>query len=60
MTEAHTDWTREEIAALLDLPFNDLLFEAQTIHRRNFDSNAVQRSTLLSIKTDGCVEDAAE
>ena len=52
-----TDWTRDEIAALFDLPFNDLLFEAQTVHRRNFDPNAVQLSTLLSIKTGGCVED---
>jgi biotin synthase len=51
------DWTRDEIAALFDLPFNDLLFEAQTVHRRNFDPNAVQLSTLLSIKTGGCVED---
>lgn len=57
MTEARTDWTRDEIAALFDLPFNDLLFEAQTVHRRNFDPNAVQLSTLLSIKTGGCVED---
>src|SRR6185436_16856474 len=45
------------IAALFDLPFNDLLFEAQTVHRRNFDPNEVQLSTLLSIKTGGCVED---
>jgi len=52
-----TDWTRDEIAALFDLPFNDLLFEAQTVHRQNFDPNAVQLSTLLSIKTGGCVED---
>jgi len=57
MTEARTDWTRDEIAALFDLPFNDLLFEAQTVHRQNFDPNAVQLSTLLSIKTGGCVED---
>ena len=57
MTMVRTDWTREEIAALFDLPFNDLLFEAQTVHRRNFDPNAVQLSTLLSIKTGGCVED---
>jgi len=55
--ETRTDWTRDEIAALFDLPFNDLLFEAQTVHRRNFDPNAVQLSTLLSIKTGGCVED---
>jgi len=57
VTEVRTDWTRDEIAALFDLPFNDLLFEAQTVHRRNFDPNAVQLSTLLSIKTGGCVED---
>ncbi len=57
MTIVRTDWTRDEIAALFDLPFNDLLFEAQTVHRRNFDPNAVQLSTLLSIKTGGCVED---
>ena len=52
-----TDWTREEIAALFDLPFSDLLFEAQTIHRANHPRNEVQVSTLLSIKTGGCVED---
>jgi biotin synthase len=57
MTEIRTDWTRDEIAALFDLPFNDLLFQAQTVHRQNFDPNAVQLSTLLSIKTGGCVED---
>jgi len=57
MSDARTDWTREEIAALFDLPFNDLLFEAQIVHRQNFDPNAVQLSTLLSIKTGGCVED---
>ncbi|MBK8324085.1 MAG: biotin synthase BioB [Betaproteobacteria bacterium] len=48
---------RKEALALLDLPFNDLLFRAQTIHRENFDPNKVQRSTLLSIKTGGCSED---
>ncbi|MEV5020674.1 biotin synthase BioB [Sphingobium sp. LMA1-1-1.1] len=52
-----TDWTRDEIAALFDLPFNDLMFEAQSIHRANFPSNEVQLSTLLSIKTGGCPED---
>ena len=57
MSIVRTDWTRAEIAALFDLPFNDLLFEAQTVHRQNFDPNAVQLSTLLSIKTGGCVED---
>ncbi len=51
------DWKVDEIAALYDMPFNDLLFEAQTIHRENFDANAVQVSTLLSIKTGKCPED---
>ena len=51
------DWTRSEIAAIFDQPFNDLIFLAQTIHRRHFDSNEVQLSTLLSIKTGGCPED---
>ena len=51
------DWTVDEIAALFDMPFNDLLFEAQTTHRKNFDANAVQVSTLLSIKTGKCSED---
>jgi biotin synthase len=48
---------RAEALRLLDLPFNDLLFQAQTVHRRHFDPNRVQRSTLLSIKTGGCPED---
>ncbi|MBQ0714773.1 MAG: biotin synthase BioB [Paraperlucidibaca sp.] len=51
------NWTRPEVAALFDLPFNDLLFRAQTVHRENFDANAVQVSTLLSIKTGACPED---
>lgn len=51
------DWTREEIAALFDLPFNDLMFKAQTVHRQHFDANAIQVSTLLSIKTGNCPED---
>ena len=46
-----------EIAALFDLPFNDLLYRAHSVHRENFDPNAVQLSTLLSIKTGGCPED---
>ncbi len=48
---------RSEALALFDLPFNDLLFRAHTVHRANFDPNRVQRSTLLSIKTGGCPED---
>jgi biotin synthase len=47
----------DEIEALLDLPFNDLVHRAQTVHRENFDPNRVQLSTLLSIKTGGCPED---
>lgn len=53
------DWTREEVEALFERPFNDLLFEAQAIHRRHFDANRVQISTLLSIKTGACPEDCA-
>jgi biotin synthase len=56
MTIRH-DWTLEEIQALLDLPFNDLLFQAQGIHRQHFDPNQIQVSTLLSIKTGACPED---
>jgi biotin synthase len=46
-----------DIQDLFDLPFNDLIFQAQTVHRQNFDPNQVQVSTLLSIKTGGCSED---
>lgn len=53
------DWTRVEVQALFDLPFNDLLFQAHTVHRANFDANVVQRSQLLSIKTGACPEDCA-
>ncbi len=51
------DWSRDEVHALFNLPFNDLLFRAHSVHRENFDPNAVQVSTLLSIKTGGCPED---
>ena len=54
-----TDWTREEIRALFDLPFPELIFRAQAIHREAFDPTRVQLSTLLSIKTGGCPEDCA-
>jgi biotin synthase len=53
------DWTPDEVLALFRLPFNDLLFRAQTVHRQHFDANKVQISTLLSIKTGGCPEDCA-
>ena len=56
MTTKH-DWTVEEIESLLALPFNDLLYQAHTIHRQHFDHNQVQVSTLLSIKTGACPED---
>lgn len=51
------DWPLPEIEALFALPFNDLLYRAQTVHRENFDPNQVQVSTLLSIKTGACPED---
>ncbi len=53
------DWTREEIRALFQLPFNELIFRAQSLHRTYFDAREVQISTLLSIKTGGCPEDCA-
>ncbi|MCD8523540.1 MAG: biotin synthase BioB [Saccharospirillaceae bacterium] len=53
------DWTVQEVQALLNSPFNDLLFRAQTMHRRYFNPNEVQVSTLLSIKTGACPEDCA-
>lgn len=51
------DWTEAEVTALFALPFNDLLFKAHSVHRNHFDPNAVQVSTLLSIKTGACPED---
>ena len=57
--EVRNDWSLDEIRELFELPFNDLLFRAQTVHRRNFDPNRVQVSTLLSIKTGACAEDCA-
>ncbi len=53
------DWKIEEIEALFKLPFNDLIFQAHTIHRKNFNPNEVQVSTLLSIKTGACPEDCS-
>ncbi|TVT51569.1 MAG: biotin synthase BioB [Sedimenticola thiotaurini] len=59
MNEAKTkhDWSLDEIEALFNLPFNDLMFQAQTVHRQQFDPNKVQVSTLLSVKTGACSED---
>lgn len=56
-TPTRKRWTVAEVEALFALPFNDMLFRAQQVHREHFDPNAVQRSTLLSIKTGGCSED---
>ena len=53
------DWTVEEVAALYERPLMELLYDAQSLHRRHFDPNEVQVSTLLSIKTGGCPEDCA-
>ncbi|MCY4479175.1 MAG: biotin synthase, partial [Rhodospirillales bacterium] len=53
------DWSAAEVEVLLALPFAELMFRAQTAHRRHFDPNQVQMSTLLSIKTGGCPEDCA-
>ena len=50
-------WTVDQVEALFNLPFNDLIYRAQVTHRQHFDANAVQMSTLLSIKTGGCPED---
>ncbi len=57
MSAIRHDWQTGEIEALFDKPFNDLLFEAQQVHRAHFDPNQVQVSTLLSIKTGACPED---
>ena len=52
-------WTRAAVEELFELPFNDLVYRAQSVHRLRFDANSVQLSTLLSIKTGGCPEDCA-
>jgi biotin synthase len=57
LTEVRTDWTRAEIAALFDLPFDELMFQAQTMHRAVHTAGQIQLCTLLSIKTGGCPED---
>ena len=55
--EVKHDWSVAEVLALFETPFNDLLFQAQCIHRRHHAPNEVQISTLFSIKTGGCPED---
>jgi biotin synthase len=59
MAAVRHDWTRAEIRDLFALPFPELMFQAQAVHRANFDPTEVQVSTLLSIKTGGCPEDCA-
>ena len=58
-TAVRHDWTMGEAEALYHRPFNDLLFDAQTLHRHYFDANQVQLSRLISIKSGGCPEDCA-
>ena len=58
-TDIRHDWHLQEVEALFALPFNDLLYRAQTIHRKNFAANEIQISSLLSIKTGSCSEDCA-
>jgi len=59
MIEIRNDWNLEEINALFNMPFNDLLFMAHSIHREIFDPNQVQVSSLLNIKTGACPEDCS-
>lgn len=56
-SSANQRWSNQAIEALFALPFNDLLFQAQQVHRLHFEPNTIQLSTLLSIKTGGCPED---
>ncbi len=57
--DVRNDWTLKEIKTIMDQPFNDLIFQAQTVHRMYFDPNEVQTSTLVNIKSGGCAEDCA-
>ena len=59
MSDPASSWSRDAAQAIYETPLMDLLFRAQTVHRRNFDPNTVQTSKLLSIKTGGCAEDCA-
>ncbi|AGA91722.1 biotin synthetase [Thioflavicoccus mobilis 8321] len=57
VSQIRHDWSTDEVVALLDSPFNDLLFRAQGVHRAHFDPNRIQVSALLSVKTGACPED---
>jgi biotin synthase len=58
-TKIKNNWTYQEAFEIYNMPFNDLIYKAQTIHRENFKSNEVQLSTLLSVKTGSCPEDCS-
>ncbi len=58
-SEIRHDWQTQEVLSLMTQPLNDLVFQAQTLHRKYFDANSVQLSTLLNIKQGGCPEDCA-
>ena len=57
--ELRRTWELAEVNDLFALPMNDLLFQAHTTHRRHFDPNVIQLSTLMNIKSGGCPEDCA-
>ena len=57
MSDIRHNWSLDELKEIYGLPFPDLMFKAQTVHRQNFNPTKVQRSTLLSVKTGGCPED---
>lgn len=57
--DVRNDWTLEEIKNIMNQPFNDLMFQAQTVHRQHFNPNEIQTSTLVNIKSGGCAEDCA-
>jgi biotin synthase len=59
LEQIRNDWTLDEIKTIMDQPFNDLIFQAQTVHRQYFNPNEVQTSTLVNIKSGGCAEDCA-
>ena len=58
-TIVRTDWTREEIQQIYDMPFMNLMYKAARVHRQSFNPLEVQQCTLISIKTGGCVEDCS-
>ena len=57
--EIRHDWQTQEVLSLMKQPLNDLVFKAQSMHRKYFDANTIQLSTLLNIKRGGCPEDCA-